>query len=86
MRSHANKNKHKMTIDLENNLDRICPVRTLEMRVVTPCFLTSITTIHRPQTSELKSLSKFQLLFHWKNFEKYYDLLYSTLKQVKQNS
>ena len=28
-------------------------------------------TIHRPQTSELKSISKFQLLFHWKNFEKY---------------
>ena len=34
-------------------------------------FLTSITTIHRPQTSELKSISKFQLMFHWKNFEKY---------------
>ena len=34
-------------------------------------FQTSITTIYRLQTSELKSISKFQLLFHWKNFEKY---------------
>ena len=35
-------------------------------------FLTSITTTHKPQTSALKSISKFQLLFHWKNyFEKY---------------
>ena len=34
-------------------------------------FLTSVTTIYRVQTSELKSISKFQLLFHWKNFEKY---------------
>ena len=33
-------------------------------------FQTSITTIYRLQTSELKSISKFQLLFHWKNFEK----------------
>ena len=35
----------------------------------------------------LKFISKYQLLFQWKNFEKYnYDLLYSALKQVKQNS
>ena len=34
-------------------------------------FQTSITTIYRLQTSNLKSISKFQLLFHWKNFEKY---------------
>ena len=33
-------------------------------------FQTSKTTICRPQTSELKSISKFQLLFHSKNFEK----------------
>ena len=50
-------------------------------------FQTSTTTIYRPQTSELKCISKFQLLFHRKNFEKLvYDLLYSTLKQEKQNS
>ena len=34
-------------------------------------FQTSITTIYRLQTSNLKSISKFQLLFHWNNFEKY---------------
>ena len=35
-------------------------------------FQTSITTIiYRLQTSNLKSISKFQLLLHWKNFEKY---------------
>ena len=34
-------------------------------------FQTSKTTIYRPHTPELMSLSKFQLLFHWKNFEKY---------------
>ena len=28
-------------------------------------------TINRPQTSELKFISKFQLLFLWKNFDKY---------------
>ena len=41
-----------------------------------------------PDTSKiLKFISKYQLLFQWKNFEKYnYDLLYSALKQVKQNS
>ena len=35
-----------------------------------------------PDTSKiLKSISKYQLLFQWKNFEKYnYDLLYSALK------
>ena len=33
-------------------------------------FQTSKTTIYRPQTSELKSISKFKLLFHWKNFKK----------------
>ena len=49
-------------------------------------FQTSKTTIYRPHTPELKSISKFQLLFHWRNFEKIYDLLHSTLKQVKQNS
>ena len=32
---------------------------------------TSKTTIYRPHTPELKSISKFQLLFHWRNFEKY---------------
>ena len=32
-------------------------------------FQTSKTTIYRPQTSELKSIFKFQLLFHWKNLE-----------------
>ena len=47
-------------------------------------FQTSKTTIYRAQTSELKSISKFKLLFHWKNFEKLiYYLLYSTLKQLK---
>ena len=30
-------------------------------------FQTSKTTIYRPQTSELKSISKLQLLFSWKN-------------------
>ena len=30
-RSHANKNNIKRTIDLENILDTICPLRTLEM-------------------------------------------------------
>ena len=34
-------------------------------------FRTSKTTIYRPHTPELKSMSKFQLLFHWRNFEKY---------------
>ena len=34
-------------------------------------FQTSKTTIYRPHTPELKSISKFQLLFHWRNFEKY---------------
>ena len=34
-------------------------------------FQTSKTKINRPQTSELKSISKLQLLFYWKNFEKY---------------
>ena len=29
------------------------------------------TIIYRPQTSELKPISTSQLLFHWKNFEKY---------------
>ena len=46
-------------------------------------FLTSITTIHRPQTSELKSISKFQLLFHWKNFEKY--MIFYTLPWSRWN-
>ena len=32
-------------------------------------FLTS-KALNRPHTPELKSISKFQLLFHWKNFEK----------------
>ena len=30
---------------------------------------TSKTTIYRPQTFELKSISKYQLLFHWKSVE-----------------
>ena len=34
-------------------------------------FQTSKTKINRPQTSQLKSISKFQLLFHWMNFENY---------------
>ena len=34
-------------------------------------FQTYKTKSNRPQTSELKSIPKFQLLFHWKNFEKY---------------
>ena len=34
-------------------------------------FQTSKTKSNRPQTSELKSVSKFELLFYWKNFEKY---------------
>ena len=33
-------------------------------------FQTSKTTICRLHTSELKSISKNQLLFHWNNFEK----------------
>ena len=32
-------------------------------------FQTSKTKINGPQTSELKSIFKFQLLFHWKNFQ-----------------
>ena len=34
-------------------------------------FQASETTISRPQTSELKSISNFQLVFYWKEFEKY---------------
>ena len=34
-------------------------------------FKLSNTTIYRPHTPEFKSISKFQLLFHRKNFEKY---------------
>ena len=34
-------------------------------------FQTSKTTIYRPHTPELKFISKFQLLFHWRNFEIY---------------
>ena len=34
-------------------------------------FQTCKTTIYRPHTPELKSISKFQLLFHWRNVEKY---------------
>ena len=34
-------------------------------------FQTSKTTIYRPHTPELTFISKFQLLFHWRNFEKY---------------
>ena len=34
-------------------------------------FQTANTTTYWLQTSELKSISKFQLLFHWKNFGKY---------------
>ena len=34
-------------------------------------FQTSKTTIYRPHTPELKSISKFQLFFLWRNFEKY---------------
>ena len=34
-------------------------------------FQTSKTTIYRPETSTLKPIPKFQLLFHWTTFEKY---------------
>ena len=34
-------------------------------------FQTSKTLIYRPLTPELTSISKFQLLFHWRNVEKY---------------
>ena len=40
-------------------------------------FQTSKTTIYRPQTSQLKSISTFQLLFYWKIFEKYVLIFYT---------
>ena len=46
-------------------------------------FQTSKTKINRPQTSELKSIFKFQLLFHWKNFEKY--MVFYTLPWSRWN-
>ena len=49
-------------------------------------FQTSKTRIYRPKTSKLKSISKFQLLFHLKKFEKY--MIFHTLSwnHVKRNS
>ena len=46
-------------------------------------FKTSKTTIYRPHTPELKSISKFQLLFHWRNFEKY--MVFYTLPWSRWN-
>ena len=46
-------------------------------------FRTSKTTIYRPHTPELKSMSKFQLLFHWRNFEKY--MIFYTLPWNRWN-
>ena len=46
-------------------------------------FQTSKTTIYRPHTPELKSISKFQLLFHWRNFEKY--MIFYTLPWSRWN-
>ena len=46
-------------------------------------FRTSKTTIYRPHTPELKSMSKFQLLFHWRNFEKY--MIFYTLPWSRWN-
>ena len=46
-------------------------------------FQTSKTTIYRPHTPELKSMSKFQLLFHWRNFEKY--MIFYTLPWSRWN-
>ena len=47
-------------------------------------FQTSKTTIYKPQTSELKSISKFQLRVSLEELWKIYDFLYSNLEQVKQ--
>ena len=46
-------------------------------------FQTYKTTIYRPHTPELKSISKFQLLFHWRNFEKY--MIFYTLPWSRWN-
>ena len=40
-------------------------------KLALPFKLLIKTIIYRPQTSELKPISTSQLLFHWKNFEKY---------------
>ena len=45
---------------------------------------TSKTTSYRPHTSELKSISKHELLFHWRNFEKY--MVFYTLPWSGWNS
>ena len=45
-------------------------------------FQTSKTTTYRPLTPEIESISKYQLLFHWTDFEKYM-IFYTLLKQVK---
>ena len=47
-------------------------------------FQTSKTTIYRPHTPELKSISKFQLLVHWRNFKKY--MIFYTLPWSRWNS
>ena len=46
-------------------------------------FQTSKTTIYRLHTPELKSISKSQLLFHWRNFEKY--MVFHTLPWSRWN-
>ena len=46
-------------------------------------FQTSKTTIYRPHTPELKFISKFQLLFHWRNFEIY--MIFYTLPWSRWN-
>ena len=48
-------------------------------------FQTQCSTIkiYRPHTLELKSISKFQLLFHWRNFEKY--MIFYTLPWSRWN-
>ena len=46
-------------------------------------FQTSKNTIYRSHTPELKSISKFQLLFHWRNFEKY--MVFYTLPWSRWN-
>ena len=46
-------------------------------------FQTSRTTIYRPHTPELKFISKFQLLFHWRNFEIY--MIFYTLPWSRWN-
>ena len=46
-------------------------------------FQTSKTKINGPQTSELKSIFKYQLLFHWMKFEKY--MIFYTIPWSRSN-